>query len=193
MTPVMTDPPQSPAVDLAKVKAQLFINFDEHDYLIASYADAATGHLDGYTGILGRCLINQKWSVGVSAWPAFTLNLPFPDVQSAVVKYIDPDGDEQTLDASKYSIVRQSTGCALVFRRAFDRPQVMDDLPEPITVEMLCGYGSSNQDVPEPIQLAIMQLVAHWYENRAAVSELNLDEIPLGVDRLIAPYRRVFF
>lgn len=42
---------------------------------------------------------------------------------------------------------------------------------------------------PEPCLLAVKLLVAHWYLHREAVSDKAGQEVPLGVTRLLAPYR----
>jgi hypothetical protein len=42
---------------------------------------------------------------------------------------------------------------------------------------------------PQPIVLAILLLVSHWYEHREDVSELNLKNIPLGVTALLNMYK----
>jgi len=42
--------------------------------------------------------------------------------------------------------------------------------------------------VPGWAQMAILQLAAHFYEHREAVTDLRLTEIPLGVSNIIAPF-----
>jgi len=53
--------------------------------------------------------------------------------------------------------------------------------------------SSSSSDIPEPIRLAILLLVGHWYEHREAtiVKSQELIDTKLGVDRLLAPYKTV--
>lgn len=192
MTPYLITPPANLAVSLEQAKAQMFVTFNDYDDLITTYIEAATAHVDGYSGILGRCLISQEWAANLTSWPAGLLPLPFPNVTGVVVSYVDQDGAEQVVQPLNYSIIKQSTGSALVFKQSFDRPSLGDSLTvEPITVLMTCGYGPDAQNVPAPIRLAIMQLVAHYYENRTAVSELSLMETPMAVDRLLTPYRMV--
>jgi uncharacterized phage protein (predicted DNA packaging) len=41
------------------------------------------------------------------------------------------------------------------------------------------------------LQQAILMLVAHWYDNREAVSDVKTFAVEIGVDRLIQPYREV--
>lgn len=190
MTPIRKTAPTSLPVTLDELKAQLYITFDDYDDSLTAYIAAATDHLDGFTGILGRCLVSQVWTIPQAAFtPA--IMLPFSDVQTAIVSYLDPDGNAQTVDPDQYNVVRTSTGAQIIFNTKFVPPRLNPYAAEPVTVDIECGYGAP-ADVPAAIKLAIMQLAAHWYENRAAVSDLNLAETPLAVDRLIAPYRKVF-
>lgn len=43
--------------------------------------------------------------------------------------------------------------------------------------------------LPPALHHAILLLVGHYYENREAVSDQPVHVLPLGVARLIAPYR----
>src|SRR5690606_3870606 len=45
--------------------------------------------------------------------------------------------------------------------------------------------------VPEPIKVAILLLVGHWYQNREAATAKSISELPYAVSALIAPYRRI--
>ena len=61
-----------------------------------------------------------------------------------------------------------------------------------VEIAFTCGYGAAAGNVPEPLRQAIKLLAAHWYENRVAVgeaSQLKFEELPLGVQYLLAPYR----
>jgi hypothetical protein len=44
-------------------------------------------------------------------------------------------------------------------------------------------------DVPQAIKIAIMSLVAHWYENRESVSAQVLTSVPKSIDMLLWSYR----
>ena len=59
---------------------------------------------------------------------------------------------------------------------------VKDHLRRDLDVEMSGVW-------PEPCLMAVKLLVAHWYLHREAVSEKAVQEVPLGVTRLLAPYR----
>ncbi|MGV0820812.1 head-tail connector protein [Martelella sp. AMO21009] len=54
------------------------------------------------------------------------------------------------------------------------------------------GVDMSADPLPEPLDLAVLLLVGHFYANREATTDEALRRIPFGVDRLIAPYRENF-
>ena len=53
------------------------------------------------------------------------------------------------------------------------------------------GVDMSAEPFPPAIRHAVLMLVGHFYGNREAVSDAQVRTTPLGVDRLIAPYRSV--
>ncbi|WP_275789107.1 head-tail connector protein [Pararhizobium gei] len=58
--------------------------------------------------------------------------------------------------------------------------------------DMAVKYGDS--DVPADLQEAILQLVAHWYENREAVLiGISSQALPSGLDDIIRDYRNWSF
>ncbi|MFE3839474.1 hypothetical protein [Pseudogemmobacter sonorensis] len=80
MTPVRVTAPAGPVVDLPRLRSQcrLSPNSTEHDEQLQSLEAAAVSMMDGYRGILGRCILSQQWAV-TFADPG-THRLPFPDV-----------------------------------------------------------------------------------------------------------------
>lgn len=55
-------PPASPVVSLADLKEYLRVDHAEQDALIASLEASAVSDLDGWNGILGRCILAQTWA-----------------------------------------------------------------------------------------------------------------------------------
>lgn len=185
--PKLVTPPEEQVVTTAEMKGHLRVDFADDDSQIAGFIAAATARLDGYSGILGRCLVSQSWSFQLSEWPRSCLLLPFPDVSSATISYSDTAGDDQEADSEMYELVEGARGTSLSLKSAFARPALFQDVETPITVTMIVGYGDA-EDIPHPIKIAVMMLAAHFYEHRGAGEEA--ETMPFGVHALVAPYRR---
>nr|WP_278520633.1 head-tail connector protein [Brucella anthropi] len=194
MKPYRVAAPTVEPVSLDELKAAARVDFDDDDLILQSYLDAAVGYLDGWSGIMGRALINQIWGVSISTWPMQAIPLRFADVSSATVTYYDRDDVRQMLPSDAFEVVHRETGDLLYFRRSFTRPAVNDDRLAAVEVEFTTGYGDTPADVPAPIRTAILLLACHLYENREATSTAdNMQKLPLAVDALITPHRRVLF
>lgn len=188
--PIRTVAPAVEPVTLAEAKLWARIDHSNHDDMITSMIAAAIAHLDGYTGVLGRCIVNQTWKQKFHDWSE-DLRLPFPDVSSIVsVKYFDASNVEQTVSSSLYELLEDERGSFVRMKDDFTDPSLFDDRSDPISVTFVAGYGAASSDVPEAIKTAIKMLVAHWYDSPAA-GEQVMTEIPFGVTAMIAPYRRV--
>jgi uncharacterized phiE125 gp8 family phage protein len=72
--PVLVTPPVAAPVSLAEAKAHLRVDFDDEDALISGLIDAATQHLDGWSGVLGRALMPQTWEMSLDRFPAGAIN-----------------------------------------------------------------------------------------------------------------------
>lgn len=190
LTPVRVTEPAGPVVTVAEMIEHARANAEDAT-LLAAYVEAATAHFDGLAGVLGRCLVNQDWRIGIDAWPAGgIIRLPFPDVSAATVKYSDADDVEQTVETGLVEIGSDELGSFVRLRTAFTAPTLHDDRLDPVRVTFTAGYGAAASAVPMPIRVAIMMRAAHFYEHREAVGEV-MAEVPSGPDMLVAPYRRV--
>lgn len=190
--PTLVTAPASPIISLADLKAHCRVDFDDDNAVLEAFEVAAVAHLDGWTGLLGRCLVTQTWQVAFEGWSGLgCLRLPFPNTSSVVVSYFDADDVEQTVSNSLYSVHETSTGSVVRFSDSFSNPAVYSDRVDGVRVAQTCGFGAVDA-VPGPLKTAIKMMVAHWYENReGVVVGTSADEFPMGVTMLIAPYRRV--
>ena len=185
--PVRSSIPDAP-VTLAEAKAHCRVDFADDDDLITALIQAATDHLDGYSGILARCMVTQTWSKSFAAWSSI-IRLPFPDCSDVIIRYGDSESAEQTLSTALYYVLEDAVSSYVQFADDFTSP-ALSDAPAPIEVEFDSGFGAV-ADVPQALKQAILLLVSHWYENREAVGD-NMSKVPMAVDMLIAPYRRMW-
>lgn len=185
-TPVLVTPPADPVVTLAEAKAHCRVDSSDDDDLITALVAAATSHLDGWSGILGRALMPQTWEVSFDCFPAREIRIPLGPVASVTsVKYVDTDGVTQTVSSDDYETDLTGVEGWVVPVADFDWPETMDTV-NAVTVRWVAGTGC-----PPAIKQAVLLLVGHWYENREASANSNLVALPMAVDALIAPLRRV--
>lgn len=187
MKPIIKTPPSASPVTLAEAKEHLRVDIDDEDTLIQSLIDAVVSHLDGWGGVLGRCLLTQTWEIRLRSWPT-CIRLPFPDVSAVEIRYVDTSGVEQTVSGALYEITQAPAGAVVEFKDDWTAPSYETDMAEPITVDVTAGYGAAG-DVPAAIRQAILLLVGHYYENRMAVTEETLQVAPLAFKALLTPYR----
>lgn len=191
----LTAPAETP-ITLAEAAAHLRLDgslspvaYPEQD-LVTGLIDAATAHLDGADGILGRALVSQQWKMTANGFPAcFQIPLP-PLISIDSIKYLDGDGVERTLAADQYQVTgiggRQPAMVEPAYGVVWPTPRAV---AEAVRVTFTAGYGDA-EDVPASIKAAIKLLVGHWFENREAVTIGQPPaELPRAVDALLAPYR----
>jgi len=186
--PTRTVAPAADLLDLATVKTHLRVDGTDEDALISALIGAVTAHLDGYAGILGRCLINQTWVMLEDEFEA-SIDLPFPDVSSVTLQYYDAANTLQTVASGNYQVLERDTGSVIELYSNYTTPAVYAYREDVVKVTLIAGYGTAASDVPASILAAALLLVGHWFENREAVNIGNItSELPLAVRALLAPY-----
>ena len=191
--PVLVTPP-APVVTLAEAKAHLRIDHDDDNTTVEAMVAAAVGHLDGWTGILRRCLGDQEWRIDFDCFER-CMRLPlFPLIEITGSVYRDANGDEQDVDAAGYVTRVDQRGAYVRFVDGFVVPSVSAD-GAAISLTARFGYSSDadeGESLPAALKAAILLLAAHWYEHReAVVLDGSPTPLPMAVDALIAPYRRL--
>jgi uncharacterized phiE125 gp8 family phage protein len=190
--PRLVEAPGSLPVSLDEAKAHLRVEHSEDDLLIAAQLAAATAYLDGWSGILGRCLVAQSWARAFSAFPACDeIHLPFPDATSVAVTYRPPGASvDTTLSSALYEVVRTARGDVIRLVSGATWPAT-EDLAAAVTITATYGYGTA-ADVPASIRAALLLMIGDLYRYRETVAVgVTSAEIrtSLTVDRLLAPYR----
>ena len=164
MIPRRILPPADPLITLEDAKAHCRVDGPDSDLLMQGYIDAAMAYLDGYRGVLGRCIMAQDWEIDLAC--AGRHRLPLPDAMSASAR--DAAGDPVAVELhhdARGSSVTIAVPATVSFKAA---------LPE----ELLPS-----------LRVAALLLIGHWFENREAVSERSMTSLPMAVDALIAPIR----
>lgn len=177
MTVLVVTPPE-PLVTLSEAKAHLRERSDGGDTLIQAYIAAASAHVDGPYGILGRAVGKQTLEVVTYGWP---LSIGFgPANQITSITYTDSLG-EQAVAPETFVLmgdrVRPATGSTW--------PSQYDP-----RAGVRVRYEAGFEVVPMPIKQAVLLIVGQWYEAREAVNIGNIvNELPNGAKALLAPYK----
>jgi len=184
--PTIVSPPDQDPVTLHECKQNGVIDYSSDDALIEQMIKAAVSHLDGFQGVLGRCIVTQTWTVEQPCLERDFV-LCVPDVSSVVINYLDTSGASQVLPAQHIEVHPVHKGTRIAINREFDLPDLSDDSEAPVSVEFTAGFGGPSM-VPWALKLAIMQLVRQMYDDRTGQGALEMSSM---VKRLIFPYRWV--
>lgn len=161
LRPVRLIAPAEAPVTLTEAKAQVRVDHADDDTLLTGLIGAATGRLDGYNGVLGRCLVTQTWRQDFMGWGV--LRLPFPDATVSAVTYIDSAGNQQTVSAGLYRVFDETAGPSVRFSPGFSAPALLDGLYTPVSVTFAAGYGAASA-VPQALKQAILLHVQALYD-----------------------------
>tara|TARA_R110002051_G_scaffold325869_1_gene432661 strand:+ start:14738 stop:15256 length:519 start_codon:yes stop_codon:yes gene_type:complete len=169
LSPVLITPPAVEAVTLDEAKLHLRVDGADEDTLITSLIAAAVGHLDGFTGILGRCLMAQTWSQEFEH-ASGDLVLPLGPVASVT---------SVTGGFTDYRILKDGRGHFLRLNDGAAWPS------GPVVVEYVAGEDA----VTPALKAALLLHIGTLYENRETLAEkVNPTR---AYEALTAPYRTI--
>jgi uncharacterized phiE125 gp8 family phage protein len=188
----------SEPVTLAEAKLHLRVDLSDDDALITAMISAAREMVERYTS---RTLIYTAYRLTMDNWP-YDIELPrSPAVEAAAnlitgiayitprIRYYDGDGNQQTMTyaAGDFEILLDNNPPLLVLPPSGIWPVTYPLQRGAIEIDWIAGYGSASTGIPQLLRLAIMMLVAHWYEHREAVGSFG-SEVPLAVDSVLRLY-----
>lgn len=175
MTLTLVTPPTEPVVELEDLKAYLRVTSDDEDSLIESLEQAAVAHLDGWSGVLGRAIRPQTWQQEFCGWG--NLRLAMPDASDIVVSGLDTEGGDVVATQADLRVDRGGQ-------------YVIADGPSAERVFVQFDCGLSEAEIPA-VQQAVKLIVGHWFENRSAVSDGPMTEVPMAAAALVRRLSRI--
>jgi len=139
----------------------------------------------------GRALAQQTIEVAYDNFPENGIELPLtPVISITSIKYIDPQGIENTLANTVYALDDYSQPNWIVLQANQIWPTT-NGVANNVKIRLTVGNTTSN--IPKAIKSAMLLLVGNLYENRqediAATSRVTFNSLPLGVYNLLQPYR----
>jgi len=137
-------------------------------------AEANLYHGSGTVSFYSNCIPNS-WSIPVDA----------ARFSPTAVEYLNTDGDWVTLPATAYHMTTQKNPMVFVHQDAVD-PSDMDT--DAIESFRILGTISSS-DMPAHLEQACLLMLAHLYQNREAVINEKVYDLPLAFTYLIGKSR----
>lgn len=169
VTPAVQEP-------LSLSDAKLFLRVDTsiEDTLIALLLSAARSYAENLTR---RAFVQRTLDLKLPNWPVSQIiELPYPPLRSvAYVKYVDFDGNLQTLDPSTYQIDYDREPALIKPAFLSIWPVLTRNDFNMVQVRYTAGYavGGSPDDytanVPEPVKQWMKMRISTLYANREAV------------------------
>lgn len=182
LKPVRTSAPATTPITVTEAKAHLRVSHTAEDTLIGTYVDAATAYLDGWSGVLGRCMVTQTWRQDFDGFSS-PMNLPFPDAASVSIAYYDADNVSQTLSSTNYDLITSDGQSWVQISESGNWPTTYER-PDAVRVTATYGYGNAAA-VPAALKAALLLHVGSLFMGRAD------GDLPPAHTALIAPYRVV--
>ena len=186
---VVTTSPSIEPLSVIEAKDHLRVDGDDDEVLIAAYIKAAREFAEAYTG---RTLINTVYTLSLDKFPTSSDAIEIPAAPLASVtsiSYVDTDGATDSMDSSDYRVDTSSEPGRITVAYGNSWPSTRD-ITNAVSIVYTGGYGTSRDDVPEGIRMAMRLLVGHMYENReAVVIGTAANELPLAVESLLDAYR----
>jgi len=184
-----TVPPASAVLTPADMRAHLRIDHTDQDTMLAGLIEVATRSCESEAGI--QC-INATYEIRLPYWWKQVLQIPrAPLVSVSSVQYVDDAGSTQTLSAENY-VVPVGTWYSRLHRADGATMPVLGQVPQPVTVTFVAGYGTEASDVPQDVRHWIMLLASHYYSHAEPVTVLGgaPAPVPETLHRLMAGFTR---
>ena len=183
MSPILVAGPAVEPVTLAEAKAHLRLDGSDEDALVGSLITAARHTIELATR---RAFVAQTWRLRLDHWPEPRfVQLPLAPVIGVTAVRVTPvSGLAVTIGPELYRVAADD-----------DSPRLMLDAAVPdsdaalggIEIDASYGFGAAPGDVPAPLRLAILRLVARWFERRGDGDDPVL---PADVAVLVSPFCR---
>lgn len=145
------------------VKDYLQETENDNDALINQLIESAT---DWVEQKMSRCLMTTVFEQHLSAWPACNLVLlrwnPVQTLDS--IKYVDANGDEQTITSTNYATWIRDSIMMVSFNDDYTWPTTKA-VPDAFKIRFTAGYNPA-YTIPAPIKNAMLLRIRKAYDNR---------------------------
>ena len=185
MIPFLVDGPQLEPISLIEAKAWLRREDNDEDSLIQALIVSARLMIEAE---IGQVLLAQNWRLVGDGWPpSDAIPVTIGRIISVAGGRIFPtEGAALLLPSTNFPVERGEWRDAI---RPIQRP-APGRARGGVEIDLRLGFGEMASAIPEPLRLAVRQLVAHWFENRGDLSG-DPAGLPLAVLTLVRPFRAI--
>jgi len=170
-------PPTAEPVSVSLVKQHCRLGGDPdvvEDWealVLPTYIAAARRHAELVTGIN---LTDAVYEMRVTAFASRILLPASPVAEIVSISYLDEDGEDQEVDPALYVLDTAPWAPSIRLAYGVEWPAHRGAYGDEIAIRFHGPYGSTQDSpprlaIPHDIQVAILMMAAHWFENREAV------------------------
>lgn len=191
MSYTVITPASLKALTVQEVKDYLRVDSSAEDTLLGVLIDAATQVAEHY---LGRFLLTTVIEEFYDFFPVYKTGVdPFKGDRNIVylsrgpvqsitsLKYVDGNGDEQTVSTDDYRSDLVSEPARIMPEHGWYGTK---DTVNAVIVRYTCGYTQAS-DVPANIKVALLLIIGEMYEKRVD----SVHRLPTASEHLLNPYR----
>lgn len=191
----LVTPPTAEIITLAEAKSFLRVDHTDDDTLIGMLIKAARLRIEGPEGKLNALFLTQTWDLILDRFPCSEIRIPLQPIQSVEsITYFDPDGFSQTMSTADYYLDDVNKPPFVLLMEDASWPDTLD-AANSVTIRFVGGYAYASgegvaDNVPDPVKIAVMQMVGHWYERRDYVADATaVLTFPEFIWDLLQPYK----
>lgn len=184
---IQSSAPETEPVTLAQAKEHLSLATSAQDDLVTGLIKVARKHCEELTD---HQFITATWDWTLQSFPGpWGFTVPWPPLQSVThIKYIDVDGDLQTLSTDVYQLDIFSRPGSIVLKHNQSWPQIRHDL-NAVQIQFVAGYGNAASDLDVRLPLLVNRLVAYLFKHRGVIDDQGrVAQTPAGFEQMLAPF-----
>ena len=176
------------AITTAQAKEHLRITHSDDDSYVEAITLVASEWCEDFQN---KVYVQREVVDQCDAFPVEFRPRRSPLISVDSIKYVDTNGTTQTLAASVYDvgIYKEPGRIALAYNQTW--PDTRSEI-NAVTLTYQAGYVA-RANIPEEIKHAVKLMVGHLFENREAVTNLSMRELPIGVKALLSMKRTFNF
>jgi uncharacterized phiE125 gp8 family phage protein len=184
---LVSGPTQEP-VSLDESKLHLRIDDEDQDQLVSQMIQAARDTVEEVTH---RALVGRTVDVGFDSFN-HTIELPLAPLRTVQsVKYLDTNGDQQTLDSDYYQVDSSRCPGIISLSPQYSWPATYGT-PGQIVIQIDCGYAS-RELIPSSLRHCVLLKLEELFDGDSRVfssgtNSKSRNAVQVAFDSLIQPW-----